>query len=180
MNTPAQTRIIAYTDGSSHPNPGPGGWGCLLIDTQTNRAISMSAAEPETTNNRMEMMAVIAALGRLSSPGVPITIFSDSQYVINTCTKWIPKWKANNWRTNNGPVKNLDLVKELEYLLGVHEVTMEWVKGHSGDPGNEYVDALANDARKRLKDIGTLTQNRFVDWAVEAKKPPRRRQRRRR
>ena len=134
--------IELFTDGACRGNPGPGGWGALL--RQGDRVRELHGGEAETTNNRMEMTAVIEGLIALKRP-CQVHITTDSQYVMKGVTEWMPNWKKRRWRTAAGqPVKNVDLWQKLDALLADHEVTWEWVKGHSGHPENERVDALAN------------------------------------
>jgi ribonuclease HI len=137
--TPA---LLIHTDGACRGNPGPGGWGVLLNWNGTVK--ELSGSEPDTTNNRMEMTAVIMALAALKRP-TQATVQTDSQYVIKGITEWLPTWKARGWRTaDRKPVKNQDLWERLDQLATEHSLTWQWVKGHSGDPGNERVDELAN------------------------------------
>jgi ribonuclease HI len=136
--------VIAYADGACRGNPGPGGWGVLLEEGGATR--ELAGAEPATTNNRMELMAAIAALEALPAAR-PVTLYTDSQYVQLGITQWLAQWKRRNWKTaDRKPVKNQDLWQRLELAAARHQVDWRWVKGHSGDPGNERVDALANQA----------------------------------
>ncbi len=136
--------VELYTDGACSGNPGPGGWGALLVCRGTEREIS--GGEPATTNNRMELMAVISGLSALKKP-CRVTVHTDSQYVKNGMTTWIKNWKRNGFRTASGtPVKNEDLWRELDRLSQIHEVTWKWVRGHDGHIENERVDALARAA----------------------------------
>ena len=133
--------IIAYTDGACSGNPGPGGWGVLLIDGESET--ELKGGEAETTNNRMELMAAMKAL-ETAADGAPVTIYTDSQYVKNGVTDWIKSWKKNGWKTAaKKPVKNRDLWEELDALANARPVTWKWVKGHAGHPENERADALA-------------------------------------
>jgi len=130
-----------YTDGACSGNPGPGGWGALLLFGDHRR--ELSGGEPDTTNNRMELRAVIEGVKALKRR-MPVTIYTDSTYVMKGMTEWIEGWKAKGWKTAaKKPVKNEDLWRELDTILAGHEVEWRWVKGHSGDPGNEAADALA-------------------------------------
>jgi ribonuclease HI len=137
---PAELTI--HADGACRGNPGPGAWGVLLSWNGNNK--ELSGAEAATTNNRMELTAAIMGLAALKRPTV-VRVLTDSQYVIKGITEWLPSWKARGWRTaDRKPVKNQDLWERLDAVAGAHTVTWQWVKGHSGDPGNERVDALAN------------------------------------
>lgn len=133
--------ILAYTDGACSGNPGPGGWGVLLIDGEARKELFGGAAE--TTNNRMEMQAVIEAL-KTTDASSELVIYTDSQYVKNGVTSWIHSWKRNGWKTaSKKPVKNKDLWIEMDGLREDRRVDWRWVKGHAGDEGNERADALA-------------------------------------
>ncbi|WP_235929511.1 ribonuclease HI [Cellulomonas citrea] len=135
-------RVEIWTDGACKGNPGPGGWGALLRFGEAEK--ELFGGEPLTTNNRMELMAVIQALRTLTRP-CEVVAHVDSRYVMNGVTSWIAGWKRNGWRTAaKKPVLNQDLWRELDDELARHEVRWEWVKGHAGDPGNERADALAN------------------------------------
>jgi ribonuclease HI len=134
--------IKIYTDGACKGNPGPGGWGALIIYATEEKEIY--GGENLTTNNRMELKAVIMALREINS-GRDITIFTDSSYVQKGISEWIFKWKQNGWRSSNRkPVKNKDLWVDLDDISSKFTIKWEWVKGHSGDPGNERADYLAN------------------------------------
>ena len=135
--------VHIYTDGACKGNPGPGGWGALL--TCEGKEREMFGGEPATTNNRMEMQAVIEALGALKAVPSKVVLHTDSQYVQKGITEWIGGWKARGWRTAaKQPVKNVDLWKQLDSLAARHDIEWKWVKGHAGDAGNERADALAN------------------------------------
>lgn len=144
---PAEPGIVhAYTDGGCHPNPGPGGWGVVLLWGAVERELCGGALE--TTNNRMEMTAAIEALKAITR-SVQVLIHTDSKYLRDGITKWIAGWKRNGWRTAaRTPVKNEDLWRELDRLCGQHTVTWKWVKGHAGNAGNERADKLATRGRK--------------------------------
>ena len=136
--------IEIYTDGACKGNPGPGGWGVLLMSAGNQK--ELYGGESATTNNRMELMAVIQALAALKRP-CDITLYLDSQYVLKGITEWLPGWKAKGWRTaSKQPVKNVELWQQLDALVqqGGHRIDWRWVRGHNGDPGNERADALAN------------------------------------
>jgi ribonuclease HI len=134
--------VIIHTDGACRGNPGPGGWGVLLCWNDTRK--ELSGSEAATTNNRMELTAAIMGLTALKRASVA-TVQTDSQYVIKGITEWLPAWKARAWRTaDRKPVKNQDLWERLDQLAAQHTLRWQWVKGHSGDAGNERVDELAN------------------------------------
>lgn len=138
-------KIVIYTDGACKGNPGPGGWGALLRSSGHVEK-ELFGGELVTTNNRMELTAVIEALQALKRP-CEVSLFIDSKYVLQGATEWLTGWKAKGWRTaSKQPVKNVDLWQQLDMLLlnSGHKIEWCWVKGHSGDPGNERADALAN------------------------------------
>ncbi|MCX5472910.1 ribonuclease HI [Alcaligenes sp. A-TC2] len=135
--------VDIWTDGACKGNPGLGGWGALLRHGGREKAIC--GGEANTTNNRMELMAVIEALKALKRP-CQVRVHTDSQYVQKGMNEWLPGWKARGWRTaDKKPVKNADLWQELEQQAAKHELTWLWVRGHAGDPGNERADKLANE-----------------------------------
>lgn len=138
--------LFAYTDGACSGNPGPGGWGVLMIARDGGAVVKereMQGGEPATTNNRMELMAAISALETLTKP-VEITIVTDSAYVKNGVTEWIHGWKRNGWRTaGKDPVKNAELWQRLDAAQARHKVIWKWIKGHAGHTENERADALA-------------------------------------
>ncbi len=141
---PAAGIVEIYTDGACRGNPGPGGWGATLRLGDTQK--ELSGAEAQTTNNRMELTAVIRALEALKRP-VQARVFTDSEYVRRGISEWLPNWKARGWRTaDRKPVRNQDLWQQLEALAAAHRIEWKWVRGHSGIPGNERVDQLANEA----------------------------------
>ena len=145
----APRHVVIYTDGACKGNPGPGGWGALLALGDTEK--ELFGGELGTTNNRMEMMAVIEALAALKRP-CSVTLYLDSEYVRKGITEWIHGWKARGWRTAaKAPVKNVDLWQRLDALVSTagHTIDWRWVKGHAGDPGNERADALANKGVER-------------------------------
>lgn len=134
--------VEIFTDGACRGNPGPGGWGVLLRYGKTEK--ELYGGEANTTNNRMELMAAIMALESLKRE-CKVRLTTDSEYVKNGITQWLPKWKARGWRTaNKSPVKNADLWQRLEQATGRHQVQWHWVRGHSGHPENEHADQLAN------------------------------------
>lgn len=143
-------RIEIFTDGACSGNPGKGGWGAILRHKETEK--ELSGAEAETTNNRMELTAVIKALKALKTKCI-ITLYTDSRYVMDGVNQWLPNWKKNNWKTANKKtaVKNIDLWQELDELVQAHEIKWIWVKGHAGHVENERVDKLARDAISTLK-----------------------------
>lgn len=133
--------VTIYTDGACSGNPGPGGWGALMQFGAHER--ELKGGEPQTTNNRMELFAAIAALEALKRP-CTVNLHTDSTYLRDGITKWIINWKRNGWKTAaKKPVKNVDLWQRLEAAIQRHEIAWRWVKGHAGDPGNEAADALA-------------------------------------
>ncbi len=135
-------RVDIFTDGACRGNPGPGGWGAVMRFRGKEK--QLYGGEPETTNNRMELKAVIMALEELTRPAA-VRVTTDSQYVKKGITEWIHNWKRNGWRTAaKKPVKNSDLWQELDQLVAQHDVAWDWVKGHSGHPENELADTLAN------------------------------------
>ncbi|SMN16383.1 Ribonuclease HI [uncultured Candidatus Thioglobus sp.] len=139
------SKIIIYTDGGCRGNPGIGGWGVWLRYGDHDK--KLKGSEKDTTNNRMELMAAIKALEAIKSKDIDIDLFTDSKYVMNGINDWIKGWKAKGWKTAaKKPVKNVDLWQRLDTLNASHTVHWHWVKGHSGDEGNEMADELANQA----------------------------------
>ena len=138
------TRVEIATDGACKGNPGPGGWGAVI--RSGTREKELSGGEPLTTNNRMELTAVIEALNALKRP-CAVALSTDSRYVMDGLTKWIHGWRKNGWKTaSKQPVKNADLWQALIEATARHRITWEWVKGHAGHPDNERADRLASDA----------------------------------
>jgi ribonuclease HI len=136
------TEVEIYTDGACRGNPGPGGWGALLVSGQHRK--ELWGAETHTTNNRMELTAAIEALSALKRR-CRVQLYTDSQYVRNGITEWLPQWKKRQWKTaDRKPVKNADLWERLEEEIARHEVHWHWVRGHAGHAGNERADELAN------------------------------------
>ena len=134
--------VTIYTDGACKGNPGPGGWGVVLQSGGKEK--HMHGGEAQTTNNRMEMTAVIKALEALKMP-CHVSLYTDSKYVIQGITEWMEGWKARGWKTaGKDPVKNIDLWHKIDALITEHQINWHWVKGHAGHPGNELADALAN------------------------------------
>ncbi len=149
MSSVHRDRVDIYTDGACSGNPGPGGWGALLVHDGVEKTLCGGA--PATTNNRMEMTAAIEALKALKRP-CNIHLHTDSSYLRDGITKWIHGWKRNGWRTaDKKPVKNQDLWLELEFQMERQHVTWHWVKGHSGHQENERADALANQGMAPFK-----------------------------
>ncbi len=146
--------LFAYTDGACSGNPGPGGWGVLLIARENEQVIRerrLKGGEPQTTNNRMELTAAIAALEALERPAT-ITVVTDSAYVKNGISEWLFGWKRKNWRTAAGkPVKNADLWQRLDAAQARHRVTWRWIKGHAGHAENECADQLAREGMAPFK-----------------------------
>jgi Ribonuclease HI len=134
--------VIIYTDGACRGNPGPGGWGVLIEYGELSK--QLYGGDVSTTNNKMELTAAIMALKEIKEP-CEIILYTDSKYVLQGIEEWIHNWKKRDWRgANKKPVKNIDLWKELDELRDKHNIKWNWVKGHSGDPGNETADMLAN------------------------------------
>ena len=138
----ARPQVTIYTDGACKGNPGPGGWGAWLSSGGHDK--ELFGGEAQTTNNRMELTAVIEALASLKR-SCEVTLYTDSEYVRKGITEWIVGWKQRGWKTaDKKPVKNVDLWQRLDALRALHQVHWRWVKGHAGDPGNERADQLAN------------------------------------
>ena len=134
--------VIIYTDGACRGNPGPGGWGVLIKYGELSK--QLYGGDISTTNNKMELTAAIMALKEIKEP-CEIILYTDSKYVLQGIEEWIHNWKKRGWRSaNKKPVKNIELWKELDELRDEHNIKWNWVKGHSGDPGNETADMLAN------------------------------------
>jgi ribonuclease HI len=141
--------VIIYTDGACRGNPGPGGWGAILLYGDKEK--ELFGGEPETTNNRMELMAAIVALETLNAP-CQVVLTTDSKYVMDGITQWMANWKKRGWKTaSKQPVKNVDLWQRLDAAVQRHDIDWQWVKGHSGHPGNERADALANRGIDEMK-----------------------------
>jgi ribonuclease HI len=145
----APPHVVIHTDGACSGNPGPGGWGAIL--SHGNREKELKGGEINTTNNRMELMAAIAALETLKRP-CRVDLYTDSQYLRNGVNSWIATWKTNGWRTSDRkPVKNIDLWQRLEAALKPHQVRWHWLRGHAGHAANERADALAREAIAELR-----------------------------
>tara|TARA_B100000686_G_C16525635_1_gene829604 strand:- start:415 stop:867 length:453 start_codon:yes stop_codon:yes gene_type:complete len=145
----SDTDFLIYTDGACLGNPGPGGWAALIFNKENKKKV-ITGSEKVTTNNRMELMAIIYALKPLKENST-VKIYSDSKYVINGINLWMKKWKENNWLTSNKkPVKNIDLWKQLDNESKKFKISWEWVKGHSGNIYNEEVDRLAYNKASNL------------------------------
>lgn len=146
--------VVLYTDGACSGNPGPGGWGFILDHPASGRRLEKSGGEEATTNNRMELMAVIEGLSMLKRP-TSVEIVSDSTYVLKGLSEWMAGWKANGWRRKEGgrlaEVKNVDLWRKLDELKGLHSLTFTKIKGHSGHPENERCDEMAVEETKKRK-----------------------------
>ncbi len=144
--TSASATVQLFTDGACSGNPGPGGWGAILRFKGIEK--ELKGGEPQTTNNRMEMMAVIEGLAALTRPCV-VEVYTDSEYVKKGMTEWLRGWKARGWKTaDKKPVKNEDLWRRLDEAAARHQVTWHWVRGHSGHPENERADQLARDGAR--------------------------------
>lgn len=149
----SQPEVELFTDGACSGNPGPGGWGAILRMKSggEDRERELSGGDGSTTNNRMELMAVIMGLEALKRP-CTIRLFTDSRYVLDGATKWIHGWKKNGWRTaDKNPVKNVELWQRLDAARSDHQVEWRWVKGHSGHPENERADRLARDEIAKVR-----------------------------
>ncbi|GEO98019.1 ribonuclease HI [Methylobacterium haplocladii] len=140
-------RTIVYADGGCDPNPGPGGWGVVI--QAADGPVELHGGDRVTTNNRMELTAAISALEYFPE-GAAIEMRCDSQYVVKSVTEWMPGWKRRGWRTATGPVKNVDLMERLDSLARTRDVRWTWVRGHSGEVGNERADVLATLGRREI------------------------------
>lgn len=149
-STDSRPEVHIFTDGACAGNPGPGGWAAILREVRTGKEIELSGATLKTTNNQMEMQAVIEALKRLKKP-CRVRLVTDSQYVAKGLSEWLPAWQAKNWKTAGGsPVKNRDLWETLAELKSPHQLECVWVRGHTGHPENERCDELAREAIEAL------------------------------
>ncbi len=141
-------KVVIHTDGACRGNPGPGGWGAVLEAGKHRR--KLHGGEVDTTNNRMELMAAICALEALKRP-CSVALYTDSRYLQDGIRQWLPRWKQRGWKTAGGkPLKNVDLWQRLDGLVTRHQISWHWVRGHSGHPGNELADQLANQGIDEL------------------------------
>jgi ribonuclease HI len=169
----SEQRVIIHTDGACSGNPGPGGWGAIL--EFGGHKHELMGGEPHTTNNRMELMAAIAALEALKRPCL-VDLYTDSQYLRDGIMSWIKTWKRNGWRTaDRKPVKNVDLWQRLDAALARHRVEWHWLRGHAGHPQNERADQLAREGIAAIRSgaLGALTRESPETAPVAAKKPGR-------
>ena len=154
MPTKPETSVILFTDGACSGNPGPGGWAFILRHPASGKEIEYSGGETDTTNNRMELQAVIEGLKKLTRPA-NVELVSDSKYVLQGLGEWMPKWKRNGWKRKEGgrlkPVKNIELWQELDALAVKHRITFTYIAGHSGHTENERCDQLAVAASKQFR-----------------------------
>jgi ribonuclease HI len=149
--TDAAPHVQLFTDGACSGNPGPGGWGFILRHPATGKEIERSGGEPDTTNNRMELTAVIQGLSALTRPSL-VDLTSDSEYVLKGLREWMPSWKKRGWKTAaKQPVKNQDLWMALDALAQRHEIRFHWIRGHAGHAENERCDQLAVSAIESLR-----------------------------
>ncbi len=152
-NESTAAEVQLFSDGACSGNPGPGGWGCILRHRATGTEKELSGGAANSTNNQMEMMAVISGLESLTRP-TAVEVITDSKYVADGCTSWMPNWKKNGWKRKDGtrwvPVKNVELWQRLDGLLAKHRVRFTVVKGHSGHPENERCDELAVAAARQF------------------------------
>ena len=143
--------VLLYSDGACSGNPGPGGWGAILVDPGSGQRLEISGSDPQTTNNRMEMIAIIEGLRRLKRES-RVRIVTDSRYVVDGMKSWIHSWRRNGWRTaDKKPVKNQDLWQELSALESRHDLIFEWIRGHQGHAENERCDQMAVEAYRKLQ-----------------------------
>ena len=142
----SKPRVVIYTDGACDPNPGPGGWAALLRFGDQEKLLSGSNSD--TTNNRMELTAAVQALQALNRPCL-IDLFTDSEYLRNGITEWLPGWKKRGWKRKGGALANQDLWQALDAILAEHDITWHWVRGHAGNRDNQRVDYLARQAMRK-------------------------------
>ncbi len=149
--TPSRPTVELFTDGACSGNPGPGGWAFILKHPATGKLLKQAGGEPGTTNNKMELLAVIKGLSALSRPS-NVELFSDSQYVLKGLSEWIDSWKKRGWKTaSKEPVKNQDLWQTLDELRAKHHLKFHWVRGHAGHPENEECDRMAVEAIESVR-----------------------------
>lgn len=154
MSTASLPHVSLYTDGACSGNPGPGGWAFLLRHPSSGKEIEQAGGEARTTNNRMELQAVIEGLSALSRASA-VELYSDSQYVLKGLEEWLESWKKRGWRTaSKQPVKNEDLWRRLDELKDKHQIRFHWIKGHRGHPENERCDELAVAAAREAAEVG--------------------------
>lgn len=166
--------VTIHTDGGCEGNPGPGGWAAVLRFGERTR--ELSGGEPATTNNRMELQAAISALTALKEP-CAVTLFTDSEYLRQGISEWLPRWKANRWLTvNRKPVKNEDLWRKLDEAATPHRVNWQWLKGHAGHPENERCDQLAAEEMQKIRCNYTPEQLAALREAFVASRDPNRNQ----
>lgn len=156
--------VVAWTDGGCRGNPGPGGWGMVMVNAASRDCLERCGGERETTNNRMEVLAAIMVLRTLKKPGLSVVIHSDSQYLVKAATEWMRGWKAKGWRRKEGALSNVDLWQELDRLLPTQVVSWRWVKGHAGDPGNERADQLTNRAMDAVQSGADPAWSQRTRW----------------
>ena len=167
-------KITIHTDGACDGNPGPGGWAALL--RFGNHTRELVGGEPATTNNRMELQAAISALTALKAPCV-VTLFTDSEYLLQGITEWLSRWKAHNWRTaDRKPVKNDDLWRQLDEVASRHSIDWQWLKGHAGHPDNERCDQLAGAEIQKIRRQHTLEKLAALREAFVQNRDPSRNQ----
>ena len=148
MTSSSLPKVTIYTDGACEGNPGPGGWGAMLIAGSATK--ELCGGEKETTNNRMELTAALRALEALNQ-SCQVDLFTDSEYLKRGITEWLKGWKARGWKRKEGELKNVDLWKALDAVLSKHQVSWRWVRGHAGNAYNERVDSLARGAVRRRR-----------------------------
>ncbi len=156
--------LVAYTDGGCRGNPGIGGWGFVLIEPRSRDALERAGGSDRTTNNRMEMQAAIEALSAIEEAARPVVVRTDSLYLLKSCSLWLAGWKELGWRRKAGPLLNIDLLQRLDELQARRPVRWEWVRGHSGDLGNEHADRLAGEAIDRIARGDALPLERRFRW----------------
>jgi len=158
--------IIAYTDGGCRGNPGVGAWAFVLIHRATGHALERADATAQTTSNRMELQAVLEAFSAVKRSRSRVLLLSDSKYVINCGSQWLAGWKRRGWQRADGPLKNVDLLQQLDLAVARHEIEWRWVPGHSGEAGNERVDGLVNEAMDRLMRRADTRWDRRCTWTA--------------